>query len=1356
MSIQLQIAIPLFITFAVLVGIALLRRYFKADVFIIGLVVLSLAVTLTVSHGNLAAEQEQEDRETVSAALEDDKFSRALAWQYMLDGRYEAAQEVLDNLLRAGKESAEDFLTAARCALLNRDYATALQFYGQTDAPAQEREHALRLLDRFYSNDDALIANLSHQGVDPGEYNLQAGTEESGDYESARQLVLAALEEELEAYKDEFGKAAIRALEAISQLDSQFAKYLDTGYTEDLEALETALERLDSALEDKPELAKIKELRLARLKGYVLTGDYEAIAESADRNAEAEELVVLTQLLVSDLISAKDFSDLYADTDTDPYERVLDQCQEILKNQEDLSRDLRNKYKKKVELLQDQIKDPIKFTLRQDLLEEATNGDPAMQSKCYLALAKLENVEGNAEQAKFYITEALGTAGNSDDQNYLIPMNKMTQIIQGTTETSEIMNVAEYVDGALDHSLPLDIQVSNLQGETNEAGDLSDQMTETVNTSTAMLNIGVIDKDAFPTVKAKVQIQSQQWTTLEELKEHLNVYDCGSQITDFTLEKIEFQSSKIILLCDCSGSMSSSVETLRQVVRDFAATMNEGEQVCVVGFNSSIDFIKEFSGDKDVVTGYADEIFANGGTALFDSLLTVGELHQQDINANNIIIAMTDGQDGNAAGEADMYDKIGAMAAQKGLTVYTIGLGDVDADYLNLMAQCGNGSFLYARDQEELQAFYSFIHGQLNNQYILTYTAKNQTRNQRVLEISVDDELGSARKTYYLQEPERTNDGADAYSPYTVEDTEVTINGFTTKFLYKSTKSQTLTLKGSGFDAGDDMTIRLIGTIKYDLTAEFVDSTTYSVTLPAGVTAGQYDLEVSIADSSATLENELTIAAQGTLKTFTYGAYSFTALQSWVDDNGNTVLSGNVVMNDWLRFKGDVSIASGYQSDAKAYITDHGGFYISYSPDLSSGLANFMAEAGIPVSFDALGTFVIYPDAYTGGEYDSFRVEDQDYGNIINLLMFVCEDFNVSIYPDMLRVQGLNFTFKLPFQEQIMRGWKQTPDMLPQLDSDCLFTATKIGIKGKVEWKDLGDRGDFVLVSLPLKLGDLSAEIDTLKNSYLFGGEVGFKALKGEKGFSFSLGFENGKLDLIGLRQDIKDIPVTTTPVPVSISDFGFELKDLSKLPDDADFLTTVLDTEIGILFNVDVASLNTYAPQIAKLIDSEEDVALAQFKDCTLRLKLRELRLSFSAKVVLVTILDVGEVEVSLGCFDYTNRLIGMYNADEVGLRVAAKVKALDWHTANLDLDLNGGAEICIGYPYSGLWFTGLADFDVGWGFLKVDWQVSGDAMIGAFVNSMGNFQFSVIMRGENSQGKQSGFHAYVTSVEGFRVKLY
>ena len=1359
MSTQLQVAIPLFVTFVALAGIAIWRKYLKAETFVIGLAVLAMAVTMTFGHLTAAGVEKKDAAATTVADTSD--FSLALAKRYLLDGRYDAAQDILDRISQQKGNDPNIRLTAARRSLLTGDYATALQLYKQLSGVQQELELTVRLLDSTQPNDNAFITYLQHQGKDPGSYGLVAGTTSSQvDYDAAKDLILGALEQELEDFRKEEGKDVSNALDHTAELDLAFEKYLDTGSDLDRAVVEELLKDLSTDVKKEPDLDTNVDLRLSRLEGYVLVGDFEQIAKKADEHATTEELVVLAQLMTSGVIDKKDFSDDFATKDTERYEAVLDASKDTLKLLEQtMSGAELDAYEDKVDVLKDLVKDPVRATLQMRLLEEAMNGDPAMQSKCYLALAKLENFVGNAEQAEAYITAALGTAASSDDLNYQIPMIDLTQIIQGTTDTDEIMNVAEYVDAALDHSLPLDIQVSEMVPSTEGGVSLNDQMTETVNTSTATINIGVIDKDAFPVVKARIQIQSQKWLTDEELKAHMKVYDCGSLITNFQLEHLEYQSSRIILLCDCSGSMSGSEETLRQCIRDFAASMSEGEEVCVVGFNGDIDFITDFSGDKDTVSGYADRIFASGGTALFNSLIEVGDLMTQDVNCNNIIIAMTDGQDGYTPGEGTMYEQISSMAAEKGLTVYTIGMGDVDAGYLEKMAKFGNGSFLYARDQEDLQAFYTFIHGQMKNQYILTYTAKNQTRNERTLEISVDEELGSARKTYYLTDPTYTDEGSDSYDPYVVEDTDVTVDGLSTKFLYKSSQAQTLDLKGSGFDAGDDMTVRMIGNVKYDLTATFVDANTYRVTIPAAVATGVYDLEISIADSSASLKKELTVATPGSMKSFNYGSYRFTALESHVDDQGQTILSGNVTMNGWLRFKGDLTVTYDYYESGKAWITDESGFYISYAPDMSTGLANYLAQKGIPLSFGAMGTFYITDDPYSPESYDSFDADRNDYYGELNMLMFNCENFNLTLYPDTLKIQGFSFNSKLPFQDQLMRDAKLEDLRSVDLDTHCLLGATQIGLTGKMTYKNdsEGFKEDFVMVSLPMRIDELEIKVDTLKNDYSVEAEVGLKMPNSSvDGFGFSLGIVGGRFDSIGLQIMGPEVRLVDAPVPVSMGDFGFEIAGMSKYESDSTLLQKLLDTEITIEFEVSVANLDAYVPQIRKLMDSKDDVAMAQLKDCKLKLKLRDFRISFDAKMVLVSKVELGEVSVTMGKFSYTNALIGYYDKTEYGLRVALKKDFLKLDTANMDVGVTGQAEVCLGYPYTGLWVNGNADFEIGWGIFKADWDVSGDFLIGAYENSLGNFQFSIILRGQGNSGGYAGFHAYVTKTSGFDVYTY
>lgn len=1358
MSIQIQLAIPVFVALAALIGIAIFRKYLKPETVIICIAALGFGIFSIISNFPVWVPGQETAINPQQAGDTDNSFSIALAKQYIIDGNYDAAMEVLNSVLLSDGDNSDAKIAAARCSVLTRDYSGAVQFYQNQSGVEDEINDALRLLESTRINNEATIEYLNKNNLDPEDYGFTGNTS-SLEFEQVKQGIISTLENDLEEYKNQSGDEASEAVKSVSTITTGFKDFLDTNKEIDESEITNSLKKLAKTVEKNPILKANKHFRLARVKGYVITGQYSQIAKNADRNASSEELVILSHLLVNNMIKKSDFSEEFVDSDSlNKCKEVLKYCQNIIKDQKkDLSSEDYEAYETKVNDLKFKINESVVFTLEQDLLEEIENGDASMKSKCYLALAKLEIKYGNKDKSEIYINEALGTASDSDDLSYRIPMNQMIEIIQGNTDASEIMQVATYVDAAVDHSLPFDIRVSQMpqsDSSENTNGGLNDQMAESVTKSTATVNIGVIETVDFPTVKARIQLDSQKWTSLEEIKEHLNVYDCGSIIKDFTIEKVEFQSSKIILLCDCSGSMSGNEETLRQVIRDFANSMETGEQVSVVCFESSISSVEEFSGDKSVVAGYADKIYAGGGTALYSSLIQCGDMFPQDLNANNIIIAMTDGQDGDWVSTETLQNSIAQMASDKNITVYTIGLGSVDANYLQTMAESGNGSFLYASNSEDLQAFYSFIHGQLKNQYIITFKAKNLTNNERILELSLDDELGGKKKTYYINEPDENNPSA-GNSPYVIEDSDITVSGLSTKFLYKSSQDNTVYLKGTGFKSEFDITLRLNGSIKYNLSASYVNETTYEVVIPHSVTTGNYDLEICISDFGKTLENELTVSTFSTPKSYTHGNYTFTALNSYINDNGATVLSGNVMMNGWLRFKGDVTLSTSNYDPTKMQVTDNSGFYVSYSPDMSTGLAKNLAESGFSLYFAPIGTFTISSQQYTSSQYEKFEVEKIWYDKPVSMMFFTHEDFNMSIYPDMLRLQDSNFTFKLPFQEQLIRGFEIIPSEAAKFDSEVLIGSSSIAQICVLEY-EYYDNESLNLVSLPLNVKEIKVNIDTLLGNYSIEGAVGFKAFNQSEGLKLSIEVVGGRFESVGLQTLGTQHTLVSAPVPITMSDFGFKLDNFSQYESNNTTLANLFNTDFEILFKVEAASLNKYAPAIAKMIDDKKDIALAELSNCCLKANLSTFTFTFDADMVLATIFEIGNVSISAGNFNYTNELIGLNNIKQSGLRAKATLGWNEVEAPNFSMDLSGSADICLGYPYSGLWFNGKAAAAIHWWFNDVKFDLQGDMMFCAFENTSGDFQLSMLLRGVDTQGEVKGFHAYVTGKDGFDVYTF
>lgn len=1391
MSLYFQVALPLLLTSIALLAIMIIRRYFKAGAIVPCLVALAIAVWTGYSgisnnglflgyQFGIRDSDTEKYKELPLKAFDQTSNNLITAEQYIIDGNFEEAKNIIASIKAANGTAPDVTLASARLSLLSQNYDDAVLLYEKANAifeqsgkafPGEEYSYATALYRCNTYNDAAIITYLSNNGYAAEDYGLNtAAAVDNASYSDIAANIIKQLSNDIETRASTLSdsESISRSAKIASELTALFNGYL-SGDEFNPEEVSKNIRKLSKAMESGKSLMQNKNLRLARLKGYVLLEEYDEIANTVDEYSCPEELMIVAELHINGLVKNSDFSDAYISLDSDEYTRIIDQCDTIVDTALFNERKaVRREYREKIDSIKTLKKHPALSTLKEDLLDKIEGTNSTLTSKGYLELAKVENYLGNPEQADEYITDAFGTVSYSDDTSYVEPMNTLVGIIEGTGDnsTEKIKDVASYVTEAVDNSLPLSISSLSLASNTDQdkaedktdaAADFSEYMTSEVSEKTAIINIGAINKDDFPTISSRFQINSNKITGISDIKQYLEVFDCGSSIGDYSVSELEYQTSRIILLCDVSGSMSGNVSSLKNAITQFSDEMNENEEICVVGFDNRIEFVSEFTSDANEVISFAGKIGAYGGTDMFSALLYAGNLFPDDINANNIIILLTDGQDNNPASESAMHDKITAMAADKSATVYTLGLGsEVDTTYLTQIADAGNGSFLYVDTETSLENFYDFIHQQLTNQYILTYTAKNTSLNKRKLELSITEELGSASKLYYLSSAGYADEASDSYDAYVVTDADITLSGFAAKFLYKSSSDQTIMLRGTGFDSGDEITVKISDNVGYTLTAAYIDETTYEVLIPSNVATGTYDLEVSIRGEHFSFDNELTIAVQGTEKSFRYGSYVFTALKSKRDDSGNTVLSGNVVMNGWLYFKGEVTIEGDYLDSGKVLVTDNSGAYVSYSENNSTGLANHMAKLGVPVSLGALGSFYIYADDYNAGDYKNFPVESIDVLSECNLLFLIVENFSLTVYPDMVQFNGLNVQCELPFQKQLLRNFPDMRSYSYDFDTGMLINATKIGFISDISCKDFA-KTDFTMVAVPLKLSKLDVGINTLTNDYSLEGDVKFKALKNMDSISFTFKIKEGKFDTIGLSVGGNyKTTIVATPVPITMGDFGFELSGFSKYETSNTTLANILSTTISFTFEVNAADASKYLPKITKLIGDDDDtVALATLKDAKLSATLKTFTFKFEADMVFLTVLDIGHCEIEAGSFKYTNALIGFNNTTEYGLRTAVTLGS-EWETTNLSLELKGSAEITLGVPYTGLWLNGVCDFDIGWWIMKADFNVSGDILLGVFNNSSNNLQLSIIVRGTNTKGKYSGFHLYITQATGLDIYTY
>ena len=1411
MNLYIQLFIPLVLTLIIISVIALVRKYFRADAVILCTALIALSIATGIPGFRMligeikdnAPAIDSADSPSVISANEEDYLT--IAGRYIADGNIAEAKMILNELKKGDASSSQVILMSARISALEGDWKKAIQLYKTAQAiaaasgkdkdfPDDELENALALSESTSNSGNAAIESyIKSTGAYPASYGITPANDNKKDESDACRTITDRINDSIDEKQDSESddrRGIASCAEYASALTEEFEKYLDDGSFEN-ETVKKQLKRLKLAMNESTALAANKYLRTAYIKGLILMRDYAEIAGLADGSSGTEELIIIAELYIDGYIKDKDFKSDYVKSQSTALEAVVDRCRSIMDGElSDASKQVRKSYKEKIAMLEGLRDSNAIGTIRRDLRAHASSRNDNITSKAYLELAKIEKYLGNDTLSDEYITEALGTASLSTDDNYSAPMTSLLGIIEGSSSggTEDLKKVAEFVSEAVDNSLPYDLTAAAIaaappvssgdggqQDNGNQSGaDSNDNstsadsgetftqyMTSSVSQKTAVVNIGVIDKSRFPEISARIQVNSSKIADPEDMLKYLRVFDCNSKITEFDVEKIDFDTSRIILLCDVSGSMSGSVGALKDAITRFADEMNENEKISVIGFDDSINFERDFSSDPQKIASYADDIGAYGGTDMFSALKYALGKFPSDINANNIVILMTDGEDNNPKGEATIRNDIGALCADNSATVYTLGLGSsVDTAYLKLIADAGNGSFLYVDSDAGLDNFYDFIHQQLTSQYVLKYRAKNLTMENRLLNISVKDELGSAEKVYYLHDPEYSDGSNDAYVPYVVENSDIKFYGLSTKFLYRSSKDQTVNLKGEGFDAGEEITLKITGSVSCLLDAKYVDANTYSVTVPASVATGEYNMEISVRGQSFTLKKELTVAVPGTEKVFKYGSYEFTALKSYKDSSGATVLSGNVTMNGWLRFKGDVTVTGEYLDSGKVTLRDDSGAYVAYSSGNSRGLAKYMADKGINLPIAPLGDFTLYVQKYSAGDYESFPVQKVDLISEFNIFFLVSENFGISIYPDCAKIQGLNFSYSLPFQKQLLRNFPDKMDTFAKesgkADTEMMIGATDIGLIVNFEYKDLkAGKTDFSMVALPLKLASIKIDIDTLSNNYSLEGDVSIKALKDMDSFSFEFGIKDGRFDSIGLGVGGKiNVPIMKAPVPITVSDFGFELSGFSKYESSESTLSNLLGTTIAFKFQVNVGDISSTIPGLNKLI-SDDPIAAATLKNCKLSATLKTFTFKFEADAYLFTVLDIGHCELEAGSFSYSNELINLGGDKVYGIRAAVTLGST-WDTVNCYVKMTGTAEVVLGYPYTGLWLDGDLDFNVGWWILRADWDVSGDFLIAFYKNSSDKAQFSMIVRGTNSKGKYSGFHLYITPETGMDIYKY
>jgi Ca-activated chloride channel family protein len=188
----------------------------------------------------------------------------------------------------------------------------------------------------------------------------------------------------------------------------------------------------------------------------------------------------------------------------------------------------------------------------------------------------------------------------------------------------------------------------------------------------------------------------------------------------------ETPARDLMLIVDLSGSMEerdfvaaggesiTRLDAVKEVVGDFIAR-RENDRLGLAVFGTAAFLQAPFTEDREVVESLLGELrprMAGPQTMIGDGIGLAVRLFEASEKQNKVVILLTDGND---TGSKMPVQRAAEIAAEEGITIHTIAMGDpttvgeqaLDTDTLEAISRSTGGSFFLALDRTELDSIYA-------------------------------------------------------------------------------------------------------------------------------------------------------------------------------------------------------------------------------------------------------------------------------------------------------------------------------------------------------------------------------------------------------------------------------------------------------------------------------------------------------------------------------------------------------------------------------------------------------------------------------------------------------------------------
>jgi VWFA-related protein len=228
-----------------------------------------------------------------------------------------------------------------------------------------------------------------------------------------------------------------------------------------------------------------------------------------------------------------------------------------------------------------------------------------------------------------------------------------------------------------------------------------------------------------PTVTLYITVSDEDGAPLALTQDKFSLSENGNPIApgDIIFDDTVTSPQSIALVLDISASMEDAIDEMQAAavsfINNLTAPPDEAE---IIRFAKSIETgtLTGFTSDDAVLVAAIQAPIPNDadfrdGTAMYDAVeQAVADTAARGPARRRAVVVIADGRDNSSF--ADLNELID-QALEEGVPVFTIGLGDVNAENMQQLADETGGQYYYAPDETKLQEIYDQISAIISSQY---------------------------------------------------------------------------------------------------------------------------------------------------------------------------------------------------------------------------------------------------------------------------------------------------------------------------------------------------------------------------------------------------------------------------------------------------------------------------------------------------------------------------------------------------------------------------------------------------------------------------------------------------------------